>query len=203
MSTPLLHRRRLMMSQVGGSKPTPLPNEVWVWPTTQTPDVNMVQNVTLIGTGEINGIKICKYDNPVLTAGRLILTTEKLYSIIVFPEGFQGQNINQYWIFNQYISHLYLPSTFQYIGQRNFNIGIGGRLDNVWLAWNEPPTYAPIQTGYDRVVTYHVRAGLKAAYVAAGWPSTKIQEDYEFNPWANITRGGFGVENPSSENNDR
>ena len=182
--------------------PMPKPNEVWVWPMTQTPDVDMVQNATLIGTDEINGIKICKYDNPVLNAGRLVLSNERIYSIIVFPEGFQKQNVNQYWVFNQLISHLYLPSTFQYLGQRNFRVGTGGRILNVWFAWNEPQQYQEISTGYDWVSAYHVRAGLKATYVAAGWPEAKIVEDYEFNPWANITRGlamGFESEEPTPD----
>lgn len=180
--------------------PMPKPNEVWVWPMSQMPDPTMVQNANLIGTDEINGIKICKYDAPILNAGRLVLSDQDTVSIIIFPEGFIKQDISQYWIFNQRIQHLYLPSTFQYGGYQNFCAGIAGYVHHVWLAWNSAPTYVPRATGYDRVEMYHVKPGMLNEYLSEGWPADRTTDDYIFDPWSNLTRGllmGFESEDPT------
>lgn len=164
----------------------PAPNEIWVWPTNIEPNAGLVTGASVIGTGEINGLKILKYDNPVVTigGGATFSFTPNTWSIVVLPEGFT--NMPAIFVYTQYVAHLYVPSTAQvYAGRNPFGTGSTGRLLHIWLAWTEPQVVTR-RPGYDYVVAYHVRAGLKAAYVAAGWPADKIQEDYEFNPWSNI-----------------
>lgn len=207
MSTPLLNRRRLMMA-AGGSKPTPLPNEVWVWPSSQAPLANVVDNASIIGTGEINGMTIYKYDNPVQYSTRLEFTTNVPQIILVFPEGFIRKSNNLYWVVYMQIKHLYLPSTYVYNPIGDLRVGAGGVIEEVWLAWTTPQQFGTDTHGQWKLKKAHIRAGMREAYIAAGWPTLNskgqqlLYEDYEFNPWAYITRGLL-MENPNSENNDR
>ena len=187
-------------------KPMPAPNEIWVWPMNLEPSATLVSGATLIGTGEINGLKILKYDNPVtaVIGGNAFSFTPNLPSIVVFPEGFG--NMPTRFTGTAYIAHIYIPnSAMVYNGYNPFGVGSTGYIHHVWLAWDTPQAVTRMN-GYDRVITYHVRAGLKAAYVAAGWPEAKIQEDYEFNPWGQITRGllmGFENEEPTPAPKER
>lgn len=183
MITPLLNRRRLMMANT--KEIVPNSNEIWLYPTEQTMDSSRIPNNTLISSKIQRSLKVLVYENPILTCARLTLLYPSTPSIIVFPEGFQSQSVIQEWI-QQNITHLYIPSTFIYDGQRNFKCRSGFYLYNVWLAWSEPPTYRPYSGGIDTILYYHVLPGLKADYIAAGWPEEKIKDDYEFNPWKYI-----------------
>ena len=175
-------------------KPMPAPNEIWIYPAATLGD--FVTDASVVSTRDVQGITANVYSANVVTLKSVINFSPNSASIVILPEGFtsfwyRGSN------YVAYIAHLFLPSTFQHTRNSDFSAQSTGYTHNVWLAWTTPQTFRGIGN-YDRVWTFHIRQGLKAAYVAAGWPEARLVEDYTFDPWSLITPGGIlGGETPN------
>lgn len=180
MSTPLLNRRRLMMAKMEGNLPFPNSNEIWIYPVSTLGD--FVTDASVVGTRDVRGIMANVYSSNVVTLKSVINYSPNNASIVIFPEGFtsfwyRGSN------YVAYIEHLFLPSTFQHTRNSDFSAQSTGYTQHVWLAWTAPQTFRGIGN-YDRVLYFHIRAGLKSAYIAEGWPENRLVEDYVFDPWS-------------------
>lgn len=174
--------------------PTPKSNEIWIYPESTLGD--FVTGASVVGTRDVRGITANIYSSDVVTLKSVIGYSPNNASIVIFPEGFtsfwyRGSN------YSAYIEHLFLPSTFQHTMNSDFSAQSTGFTHHIWLAWTTPQTFQGIGN-YDRVKAFHIRAGLKAAYIAEGWPEARLVEDYTFDPWSLITRGGIlGGETPN------